>query len=246
MNKRSIFIGVLFFSTFMISCKPNKSGEKSSTQEDNILTEQETSAGWKLLFDGKTLEGWRMYQNKAADAWGVKNGELYCKGSETDKSDLRADIITTDQFENYELIIDWKISPEGNSGIMYHVTEEFEAAYLSGPEYQLIDDEGFPEKLEDWQKTASDYAMYTATSRPTNPVGQYNTSKIVVNGANREYWLNGVKVLEFEAWTPDWENRKATGKWKDTPGYGLAKKGYICLQDHGGGVWFKNIKIRKL
>lgn len=246
MNKRSIFIGVLFFSTFMISCKPNKSVEKSSTQEDNILTEQETSAGWKLLFDGKTLEGWRMYQNKAADAWGVKNGELYCKGSETDKSDLRADIITTDQFENYELSIDWKISPEGNSGIMYHVTEEFDAAYLSGPEYQLIDDEGFPEKLEDWQKTASDYAMYTATSRPTNPVAQYNTSKIVVNGAHREYWLNGVKVLEFEAWTPDWENRKATGKWKDTPGYGVAKKGHICLQDHGGGVWFKNIKIRLL
>ncbi|MBK7807993.1 MAG: DUF1080 domain-containing protein [Saprospiraceae bacterium] len=230
----------------MIACKPNKSGEKSSTQEDNILTEQETSAGWKLLFDGKTLEGWRMYQNKAADAWDVKDGELYCKGSKTDKSDLRADIITTDQFENYELSIDWKISPEGNSGIMYHVTEEFEAAYLSGPEYQLIDDEGFPEKLEDWQKTASDYAMYTATSRPTNPVGQYNTSKIVVNGAHREYWLNGVKVLEFEAWTPDWENRKATGKWKDTPGYGVAKKGHICLQDHGGGVWFKNIKIRKL
>lgn len=83
---------------------------------------------------------------------GRKDGELYCKGSKTDKSDLRADIITTDQFENYELIIDWKISPEGNSGIMYHVTEEFEAAYLSGPEYQLIDDEGFPEKLEDWQK----------------------------------------------------------------------------------------------
>jgi len=246
MNKRSIFIGVLFIATFMIACKPNKSGEKSSTQEDNILTEQETSAGWKLLFDGKTLEGWRMYQNKAADAWDVKDGELYCKGSKTDKSDLRADIITTDQFENYELSIDWKISPEGNSGIMYHVTEEFEAAYLSGPEYQLIDDEGFPEKLEDWQKTASDYAMYTATSRPTNPVGQYNTSKIVVNGANREYWLNGVKVLEFEAWTPDWENRKATGKWKDTPGYGVAKKGHICLQDHGGGVWFKNIKIRKL
>ena len=246
MNKRSIFIGVLFIATFMIACKPNKSGEKSSTQEDNILTEQETSAGWKLLFDGKTLEGWRMYQNKAADAWGVKNGELYCKGSETDKSDLRADIITTDQFENYELSIDWKISPEGNSGIMYHVTEEFDAAYLSGPEYQLIDDEGFPEKLEDWQKTASDYAMYNATSRPTNPVAQYNTSKIVVNGANREYWLNGVKVLEFEAWTPDWENRKATGKWKDTPGYGVAKKGHICLQDHGGGVWFKNIKIRLL
>ena len=95
MNKRSIFIGVLFIATFMIACKPNKSGEKSSTQEDNILTEQETSAGWKLLFDGKTLEGWRMYQNKAADAWDVKDGKLYCKVSKTDKSYRRAENITT-------------------------------------------------------------------------------------------------------------------------------------------------------
>jgi hypothetical protein len=228
------------------SCKPNQSTQNLAQATDNVLTVQEIKDGWKLLFDGKTLDGWRMYQNKAADAWGVKDGELYCKGSETDKSDLRADIITNDQFENYELNVDWKISPEGNSGIMYHVSEAFDAAYLSGPEYQLIDDEGFPQKLEEWQKTASDYAMYTATARPTNPVGQYNTSRIVVNGAHREHWLNGVKVLEFEAWTPDWEERKATGKWKDTPGYGKEKKGHICLQDHGGGVWFKNIKIKVL
>ena len=241
------YLGILLVTaSIFTSCKSNKSNENLVSPTDNILTEQEISAGWKLLFDGKTLEGWRMYQNKAADAWGVKDGELYCKGSETDKSDLRADIITDDQYENYEFSIDWKISPEGNSGIMYHVTEEFDAAYLSGPEYQLIDDEGFPEKLEEWQKTASDYAMYSATSRPVNPIGQFNTSKIVVNGAHREYWLNGVKVVEFEAWTPEWENRKKTGKWKDTPGYGLAKKGHICLQDHGGGVWFKNIKIRIL
>ncbi len=77
-------------------------------------------------------------------------------------------------------------------------------------------------------------------------MGEYNTSKIVVKGAHREYWLNGVKVVEFEAWSDDWNKRKSTGKWKDTPGYGMAKKGYICLQDHGSGVWFKNIKIRQL
>jgi len=171
---------------------------------------------------------------------------LYCKGSETDKSDLRADIMTSDMYEKYELMVDWKIAPGGNSGIIYNATEEYPASYQSGPEYQLIDDEGFPDKLEDWQKTACDYAMYTASSRPTKPVGQYNTSKIVVNGAHREYWLNGVKVVEFEAWSDDWNKRKSTGKWKDSPGYGMAKKGYICLQDHGSGVWFKNIKIRKL
>ncbi len=215
-------------------------------QKDNVLTAAEKKAGWQLLFDGKSMDGWRMYQNKAADSWGVKNGEIYCKGSETDKSDLRADLVTTDQYENYELLIDWKISAGGNSGIMYHVTEDAGAAYLTGPEYQLIDDEGYTEKLEDWQKTGADYAMYTPMVKATRPAGQYNTTKIVVNGAHREHWLNGKKVLEFEAWSPDWNQRKSTGKWKDTPGYGMAKKGHICLQDHGGGVWFKNIKIRKL
>lgn len=222
------------------------SGCKSQEVTDNQLTEAEKQEGWELLFDGKTMNGWRMYQNKPADAWGVKDGMIYCKGSETDKSDLRADIVTADQFENYEIMIDWKISPQGNSGIMYHVSEAYDAAYLSGPEYQLIDDVGYPDKLEDWQKTASDYAMYAVSSAPTKPAGAFNTTKIVVNGAHREHWLNGVKVLEFEAWTPDWQQRKATGKWKDVAGYGLEKKGHICLQDHGGGVWFKNIKIRKL
>lgn len=232
-----------------LACKPSNKEIENKTEAvilDNTLTAEEIAAGWKLLFDGSTLQGWRMYQNKPADAWDVKNGELYCKGSETDKSDLRADIITDQQYENYEFSVDWKISPEGNSGIMYHVSEAYPAAYLSGPEYQLIDDVGFPDPLEDWQKTASDYAMYNATSRPTNPVGQFNTSRIVVNGSHREHWLNGVKVLEFEAWSADWEQRKANGKWKDTPDYGIFRKGHICLQDHGGGVWFKNIKIKPL
>jgi hypothetical protein len=235
--KKMILLGLIVGSLPLVSfLKP----------KDNTLTDAEKKAGWKLLFDGKSLDGWRMYQNKPADCWGVKNGELYCKGSATDKSDLRADIITAEEFDNFELSIDWKIAPQGNSGIMYNVTEEFAAAYLSGPEYQLIDDEGFPEKLEDWQKTGADYAMHTATSRPTKSVGQYNVTRIVVKGNHREHWLNGVKVVEYEAWSDDWNKRKSTGKWKDTPGYGMAKKGFICLQDHGSGVWFKNIKIRKL
>lgn len=215
-------------------------------QKDNTLTAEERAAGWELLFDGKSLTGWRMYQNKAADCWGVKNGEIYCKGSEVDKSDLRADLTTEKEYDNFELSIEWKIAPKGNSGIMYHVTEVGNAAYLSGPEYQLIDDINFPEKLEDWQKTAADYAMYTAATGHVKSAGQYNVTKIVVNGSHREHWLNGVKVLEFEAWSDDWNKRKAVGKWKDTPGYGMAKTGHICLQDHGSGVWFKNIKIKKL
>ncbi|OQY96335.1 MAG: hypothetical protein B6D37_02255 [Sphingobacteriales bacterium UTBCD1] len=235
MNRTVFTIAILFLTASVFA-----------QQKDNTLTKAEKKAGWKLLFDGKTLNGWRMYQNKPADSWSVKDGNLYCKGSTTDKSDKRADIITMGQYANFELSIEWKISPEGNSGILYHVSEDYDASYLSGPEYQLIDDTGFPEKLEAWQNTAADYAMFTTTSRPTKPVGEYNLTKIVVNGAHREHWLNGVKVLEFDAWTDDWLKRKAAGKWKDTPEYGMEKTGHICLQDHGSEIWFRNIKIRKL
>ena len=129
---------------------------------------------------------------------------------------------------------------------MYHVTEEYGAAYLTGPEYQLIDDEGFHEKLEDWQKTGADYAMYNATSRPVKPVGEYNNTKIIFNKGHVEHWLNGVKILEFQAWSDDWNKRKAAGKWKNDKGYGMSKTGFICLQDHGSEIWFKNVKIRSL
>jgi hypothetical protein len=238
-----MFKKIFFIITFIMSNMFLFSG---SAQEDNTLTTAEKKDGWKLLFDGKTLNGWRMYQKKPADCWGVKNGEIYCKESKADKSDLRADLITADEYDNYEFLVDWKIAPQGNSGIIYNVTEDKGASFESGPEYQLIDDEGYPGKLEDWQKTGANYAMYPTTSRPVKPIGEYNTSKIVVRGAHREHWLNGVKVVKYEAWTPDWNQRKATGKWKDTPNYDMSKKGFICLQDHGGGVWFKNIKIRKL
>jgi len=217
-----------------------------SQQKNNTLSASEKKEGWQLLFDGKTMNGWRTYKNKPTNSWEVANNELHCKGNVTDKTDKRSDLITTGQYDNFELSIEWKISKAGNSGIMYHVTEEYDAPYLSGPEYQLIDDEGFPQKLEDWQKTGADYAMYTTSSRPARPVGEYNVTKIVVNGAHREHWLNGVKVLEFEAWTPDWNSRKMEGKWKDAAGYGMAKTGHICLQDHGSEIWFRNIKIRKL
>ena len=235
---KSILVFTLMTTTFL----------NSSCQDvtENKLTETEIKAGWKLLFDGKTMNGWRTFKNKSGNSWEAINGEMHCKGSATDKSDLRADLITIEQYANFELSIDWKIAKAGNSGIMYHVTEEFNAAYLTGPEYQLIDDEGFPEKLEDWQKTGTDYAMYNTISRPVKPAGEYNNSKIIFNKGHVEHWLNGVKVLEFEAWSEDWNKRKASGKWKDVKGYGMSKTGFICLQDHGSEIWFKNIKIKPL
>ena len=212
----------------------------------NSLSNGEREAGWMLLFNGKDMEQWRVFQNKPGNTWSVKDGTLYCKGSTTDKSDLRADIITKDQFENFELEIDWKISKGGNSGLIYLVSEQAKATYRSGPEYQMIDDIGYPGKLEDWQKTAANYAMNAAPDAKPKPAGEWNNTRIIVNKGKVEHWLNGDKVVEYELWTDDWKANKEKGKWKDTPEYGTFKSGHIALQDHGSEAWFRNIKIRKL
>lgn len=211
--------------------------------KDNTLSSKEKKEGWKLLFDGKSLEGWRPYHRKPSDGWEVVNGELHCKEG---KVQFRADLITMDRYTDFELSFDWKVGPGANSGVMYRVVEGGGAAYESGPEYQLIDDNGYEGKLETWQKSGSDYAMHPPTKLTAKPVGEYNHTKIVVKGAQVEHWLNGEKVVDFALWTPEWEALKAKGKWKDAKGYGMATQGHIALQDHGGGTWFKNIKLRPL
>jgi hypothetical protein len=235
----------IIFSCLAVSLFFSCDETKKSTNT-NEMTTTEPGAGYTSLFDGQTMAGWRTYQNKPADSWTVKDGTLYCKGSTTDKSDRRADLITTGQYENFDLSLDWKISPQGNSGIMYLVTEEFPAAYLSGPEYQVIDDVNFPEKLEDWQKTAANYAMDAAPTAKPKPVGEWNHTRIVVNNGHVEHWLNGAKVVDYQLWTDEWKQKRTTGKWKDAAGYGVSKKGHIALQDHGSEAWFKNIKIKEL
>ena len=215
----------------------------NNQQKDNTLSKKEKKQGWKLLFDGTTMNGWRIYQNKKVDDWDVKNGELYCK---VEGVAQRADLITNDTYENFELQIDWKIAPKENSGIIYMVTEENPASYLSGPEYQLIDDIGYPEKIKDVQLSGANYDMNPPTAKVVKPVGEYNHTKIIVNKGHVEHWLNNTKVVEYELWTPQWLADKAKSKWKDVKTYGMTKKGHIALQDHGGGVWFKNIKIKEL
>ena len=219
--------------------------EKAS---DNQLTEAEKNDGWELLFDGTTLNGWRDYNGEELTGpWFVENGTIQAKGDGSDESGY---IVTNKEYENFELVWDWKIAEGGNSGVLYHVVEspKFNVPYVTGPEYQLIDAEGFPDPLEDWQKTAADYAMYTTDSTKMNirPAGEWNTSKIVFDNGHVEHWLNGEKVVEFEAWTDDWHSRKNSGKWTSAPEYGLATKGVISLQDHGSAAWFRNMKIKEL
>lgn len=216
---------------------------KDAKQKDNTLSKKEKKEGWVLLFDGTTMNGWRSYKNKESEGWDVKNGELYCKEEGVKK---RADLITNNKYENYELLIDWKITPKKNSGIIYMVTEENGASYESGPEYQLIDDLGYPSKLSDKQLSGANYDMHAPTAKVAKPAGEFNQTKIVINKGHVEHWLNGTKVVEYQLWTPEWEQVKANSKWKNVKPYGMSKSGHIALQDHGGGVAFKNIKLRPL
>ena len=221
-------------------------------QKPNTLTSKEVAEGWQLLFDGKTLDGWRDYNGKELTGpWEVVKGMIQADGQ---GDDAHGYIVTDKEYENFDLQWDWKISKGGNSGMLYHVVEQpyYKVPYVTGPEYQLIDDENWEavngSALEEWQRCAVDYAMYVPdfAKRKLRPAGKWNTSRIVFDNGHVTYYLNGEKTVEFDAWTQDWFKRKNSGKWENAPEYGLAKKGHICLQDHGYPAWFRNIKIKEL
>jgi len=236
MNKTCFYL--LMTAVFISACQP----------QHNVLTKAEKDAGWKLLFDGKTLDGWRDYNGTGLTApWVVEDGTLAALGKGDDGNGY---IVTDKEYENFELAFDWKISVGGNSGVLYHVVErpQYSVPYVTGPEFQVIDNEGYPGELEDWQMACADYAMHVADPAKTKfkPVGEWNNSKIVFDNGHVEHWLNGEKVVEFEAWTDDWFLRKNSGKWESAPEYGLAHKGVFSLQDHGDRSWYRNIKVREL
>lgn len=207
-----------------------------------------TPGEWVSLFDGKTLTGWHGY-NKTGEVknWAVKDSALVCMGAAKDAHG--GDLASDKEFGNFELTWEWKVDKGSNSGVMYHVVEDakYQAPYETGPEYQVIDDIGFPEKLEDWQKAGADYAMTPANDKKKlKPVGEWNSSSIIFNKGHVEHWLNGEKIVEFEAWTDEWNKKRTEGKWKGYPDYGQAKTGKLALQDHGNKAYYRNIRIREL
>lgn len=213
----------------------------------NSLTSDEKKEGWELLFNGKNLDNWKLYNSSGTGSWGVDDGCLAADGTGSDSTGY---IVTKEEYDNFDLRFDWKISEGGNSGVMYHVIESqrYSTPYLTGPEYQVIDDEGYPGKLEEWQKAGADYAMYLPdpVKKRLNPAGEWNTARIVFDNGHVEYWLNGEMIISFEAWTPEWFALKNSGKWHDAPEYGLSSTGVISLQDHGSKVWYRNMKIKRL
>lgn len=211
---------------------------------------------WIYLFDGKSTDGWRAYNGETIpEKWAVIDGNLTFNTELKLEEDWKGggDIIYyKEQFESFELYLEWKLPKGGNSGVFYNVQEGYEAPYAVSPEYQLLDDNGWEElnnaTLESWQKAGADYAMYEPdlSKKKLNPAGQWNNSRIVYTPEKAQYFLNGELLLEFVPFSEDWYERRNSGKWDNFPDYGKYKKGYIALQDHDTPIWFKNIKIKKL
>ena len=213
---------------------------------------------WINLFDGTSLDGWRAYNgDQMPPGWKIVDSVLTFNTKQILEQDYdykgNRDIMYGDEeFENFELYLEWKIPKGGNSGIYYHIKEGYGGFADMAPEYQLLDDENYAEihdyELKDWQLTAADYAMHVpdTTQKVLYPPGQWNSSRIIFTSNNVEHWLNDKKVLSFIPWTEQWYEKRNSGKWDNFPDYGKYKKGYIGLQDHGSNLWFRNIKIKKL
>ena len=242
---KTTYVAILvLFALGLTSCNAPKKEKAGEKEQINVLTPEEKAEGWQLLFDGKSLDNWKKFNDGEVQGWKIVDGILENSGV---GSDHGGDIITKKNFKDFILTLEWKISPKSNSGVFYHVQENVvDAIYKSGPEYQLIDGKGWPDPLHDYQYSGAAYAMYPPQNAQVKPVGEWNFTKIVVKGPHVEHWLNGRKVVEYELWSEDWLKRKSEGKWKDEPYYGMAKEGHIGLQDHGGLTSFRNIKIKEL
>jgi hypothetical protein len=207
------------------------------------LTAAEKSAGWKSLFNGQSLQGWRLYNKKAEPGSGWKAEDGVLKKLARQKG---GDIITEAAFEDFEFTWEWRVAPGGNNGVKYLVTEQRPSA--PGHEYQLIDDAGHPDgKLGAKRQTASFYDVLPPnTEKVLKPAGEWNSSRILIQGHQVEHWLNGAKVLEYELGSEAVKAAVAGSKFKNAAGFGLKTKGHIMLTDHGDEAWFRNLKIREL
>lgn len=249
------FYWILLFGLLVFSCKTVQ--KKQSEINTDAISEVEPEANeWIALFDGTTTEGWRAYNGESLPPqWVIKDGALTFDTeikTEAERKGGKDIIYAAEEFDNFELYLEWKIPEGGNSGVLYHLKEGYGGPPEVSPEYQLLDDLKWEEinnaKLEEWQKTGSDYAMHAADpeQKIIKPAGEWNTTRIIFTPEKVEHWLNGKKVVSFVPWSDDWHKRKSNGKWKDFPDYGKFETGFIGLQDHDSPLWFKNIKIKKL
>lgn len=199
-------------------------------------------AGFTPLFDGTTLKGWHLYRKpgQPVTGWAAEDGTLVRTGES-------GDLMTDRDYGDFDFRFEWKISPGGNSGVLYRANEDNEASYWSGVEYQVLDNDKHPDGKNGPDRHAGAvYGMYPPVGAQPKPVGEWNEGRIVARGDHVEHWLNGTKVAEYTLWTPEWKAKVAKTKFAAWPDYGMAKSGRIGLQDHGDQVSYRNLRIREL
>jgi hypothetical protein len=210
----------------------------------NVLSKQDQKAGWKLLFDGKTTNGWHTYKKTTVDpGWLIKDGIL---SRSADTAVSAGDLLTNAKYRNFDLALDWRISEGGNSGIIYRANEDNDYVWQSGIEMQILDDARHNDGKLPITSAGSAFALYPAPRGVVHKAGEWNAARILVRGNHVEHWLNGKKLFSYELNSPDFAAHVAASKFKIYPGFGKVSDGYIALQDHGDKVEFRNIRIKVL
>ena len=229
------------FTALLTACAmPGAPDQPPGAAAQNTLTDAERRDGWTLLFDGRTIDKWRGYGlTTRPDGWQVVDGTIT-------RVTAAGDLVTGEEFADFELALEWRIGPAGNSGIMFRVVEGADPPYHSGPELQILDNARHADGRVPETSAGSNYALHAPTRDATRPVGEWNAVRLLVRGNHVEHWLNGEQVVEYELGSADWQARVRRSKFNDWPPYGRARSGRIVLQDHGDVVAFRNIKIRAL
>lgn len=249
----SIFFYGFLAAVLLNSCTPSKTTlmENTNSSNANVLTEQEKTEGWQLLFDGTTTNGWHTYNKTGmGKAWKVVNGTLHLDAAT--KNDWQTaeggDIVTEGEYENFDLMLEWKLDPKGNSGIMFYVKEEAQYPYPwhTGPEIQVLDNAGHADANINKHRAGDLYDLISASKETVKKAGEWNAVRIVANKGKLDCYLNGEHVIHTTLWTDEWNQLVAGSKFKDMPGFGKFQRGKIALQDHGDNVWYRNIKIKRL
>ena len=245
MIKTTLSIAAL--SLAVVACGPAKR-EKETTEEnieEIIVTEEE----WISLFDGNSLTGWTGFgKDQPGEAWEAADGVLYFNSGKKDEGASAGDLVTKETFGNFHLQIEWKISENGNSGIMFHVQDngEYDRPYHTGPEYQVLDNDGHKDGQIITHRAGDLYDMIESSEEAAKPVGEWNKTEIIINDNTLQFFLNGVKTVETTLWDEQWKAMVAESKFSQWEGFAKYKEGKIVLQDHGDDVWFRNIKIKRL
>lgn len=206
--------------------------------------------GWQPLFDGTTTTGWHSYgTSEAGSAWKVEDGALHLDPEAKKQGGRGGDLVTDQEFSDFDLKLEWKISPKGNSGVMFYVEEDpskFHETYYTGPEMQVVDNEGHPDGKIFKHQAGDLYDLISCSKKTVKPVGEWNKSEIRCFKGKLDLFLNGTKVVSTTLWDDNWKKLVAGSKFASMPGFGTFKAGRIALQDHGDEVWYRNIMIRKL